>query len=274
MITETVSFTHNELRIKTRSISNYTMSTHHFHDFFEIYYMNSGSRNYFINDTTHTVETGNLVLIKPYDLHKTMDTGLSHSRILINFKKTLLPFSDIDKLIDLCFSQSRVLSIGPSMQHTIEALLAQMIRVADAQNDFYLTHLQAQLVELLIEISRFLKSTKIADATTSPTNQKIYDIIQYLKANYSKHITLKELSHTFFISPFYLTRLFKKSTGFTCIEYIHSLRIIESQHLLKETSLKVIDIAQVVGFNNVSNFGKVFKSIIGISPLAYRKQHQ
>lgn len=250
------------------------MNTQHFHDVYEIYYMNAGTRNYFINDANHPVSEGNLVLIKPYDLHKTMDTGIGHSRVLINFNREFLPFHQIDEIIEACFSTSKVLSFDFAMQNHIDELVRKMIIEADSQKVHFYPRLQSQMVELLIEIARYLKENQKADANITPANQKIYEIIQFLKANYDRNLSLEDLSHEIFISQYYMTRLFKKTTGFTIIEYIHSLRIIEAQRLLKETSKKVIDIAQTVGFSNISNFGKVFKALTGISPLSYRKMNR
>jgi len=274
MINETVNFTLQDFRIKTRSIANYTMSTHHFHDVYEIYFLNDGTRNYFINDTTHIVCAGNLVLIKPYDLHKTIDTGVSHSRVLINFNQDFLPFKDIKAILDICFSTSSVMTLDFAMQNHIEEMIKLMVIEANTENLYVQTKLQSQLINLLIDITGYMKLNNKADAKIAPANQKIYEIIQYLKTNYSKNLTLNELSKEFFISQYYMARVFKKTTGFTIFEYIHSLRIIEAQHLLKETSLKIIDVAQAVGFHNISNFGKVFKSLTTISPSNYRKMHK
>lgn len=274
MIHETANFTIKDFRIKTRSIANYTMSTHHFHDVYEIYYLNEGTRNYFINDTTHPVSEGNLVLIKPYDLHKTMDTGMSHSRVLINFNREFLPFKDIEAIIEACFSTSNVLSFDFTMQNQIEEMIKKMIIEAESQNAYFYSRLQSLMIDLLIEIARYLKENKKADVNITPANHKIYEIIQFLKANYNRSLSLEDLSNEIFISQYYMTRLFKKTTGFTIFEYIHSLRIIEAQRLLKETSKKVIDVAQIVGFSNISNFGKVFKTLTGISPMNYRKMNR
>lgn len=271
MIKESVNYTILDFRIKTRTVSSYSMTSHHFHDAYEIYYMNAGSRDYFISDKTVRVKQGDLVLIKPHDLHKTMDTGVSHSRILLSFKPSFLPFRDIQPAIDLCFSTSRVLTFSYSMQARLEEMLRHMILEASNQDSGYETKLQIQLADFLIELSRYLANEEANDESEPSANQKVYEVIQYLKANYAKQITLEELADDFYISRYYLTRVFKKTTGFTIFEFIHSLRIVEAQRLLRETNLKVIDIAEKVGFTNVSNFGKVFKSVTGVSPLSYRK---
>jgi AraC-like DNA-binding protein len=274
MLSEAVNVTLKDFRIKTRSIANYTMSTHHFHDGYEVYYLFEGSRNYFINDTTYPIDEGSLVLIRPYDLHKTMDTGTSHSRILLSFHENFLPVLDRDQLIDTCFGNSKILMLDESQKTVIESLLNSLAVEARDQKEFFHAQLQANLIELLIVIARFILCNKKADDLEPPANQKIFEIIQYLKHNYNQPITLDSLSKDFYTSPFYLTRLFKKTTGFTLFEYIHSLRIIQAQFLLRTTNHKVIYIAQLVGFNHGSNFGKIFKSLTGVSPLNYRKQQK
>ncbi len=172
MINETVNYTIHDFRIQTRSVSHYTMSTHHFHDVYEIYYMNAGSRDYFINDTTYRVKEGNLVLVRPSDLHKTIDTGVSHSRVLINFRTDFLPLKDMDEVIRTCFQTSNVLSFDLAMQQNVEQHLRRMIIEAESQDEFYRSQLQCQLADFLITIARYLKSTEKADVDNPPANQK------------------------------------------------------------------------------------------------------
>lgn len=68
------------------------------------------------------------------------------------------------------------------------------------------------------------------------------------------------------MSRYYLYRFFKNVTGFTVIEYLHSIRIIKAQKLLQETDLKIIEIAEKICFTNISNFGK-YSSLLPICPL-------
>ncbi len=273
MINESVNYTIQDFRIKTRSVASYSMPSHHFHSSYEIYYMNSGSRDYFLSDTTYRVKQGNLVFIKPHDLHKTMDTGERHSRILISFKLDFLPFKGVDKFIDTCFKESKVVELTYSMQDRVEEMLRLIIIEADEKGPFFEAKLQGLMTNFLIEVARYIQSDKDQKKTEPAVNQKVYEVIHYLKDNFDQTITLDQLADDFYISRYYLTRVFKKTTGFTIFEFIHSLRVVEAQKLLRETNKKVIDIAEKVGFTNVSNFGKVFKSVTGMSPLHYRKNH-
>lgn len=273
MITESADYTIQDFRIKTRSLTNYSMSTHHFHDSYEIYYMNAGSRDYFISDTTYRVKQGDLVLIRPLDLHKTMDTGECHSRVLISFKPSFLPFKGFEKVLEQCFGVSKVITFNYPMHNTIEDMIHDILVESNTKSFSFEANLQIHLAKLLIDISKYLEQEHHPNNLEPAVNQKVYEVIHYLKANYTNPITLDGLADDFYISRYYLTRVFKKTTGFTIFEFIHSLRVVEAQKLLKTTSMKVIDIAEKVGFPNVSNFGKVFKSITNLSPLNYRKKH-
>ncbi|WP_162241887.1 helix-turn-helix domain-containing protein [Paenibacillus sp. Leaf72] len=75
-------------------------------------------------------------------------------------------------------------------------------------------------------------------------------------------------------SQYYLSRKFKQCTGFGFSEYVQLVRIREAQRLLRETDLKIIEVAACVGIDPVANFHKLFKSTNGCSPLQYRKRQR
>ncbi len=271
MIHDHVDFTIQNFRIKSRTVKNYTMSSNHFHDAYELYYLNSGTRQYFINDSTYTVRPGSFVMVKPHIIHKTMDTGEEHSRILMSFKPSFLPFEGLAEILGETYDKAYVVNLPHGMQTIIEGYLAKIIDEANHQSIGYLASIQALLMSILLQLSRYISSQPDKIDDQSILNEKIYEIISYIKANYCESITLEDLSGKFYISRYYLSRVFKKTTGFTIIEYVHSVRILEAQHLLRETDKHIAEIAELVGFNNVSNFNKAFKSIANETPLNYRK---
>ncbi|PEE73423.1 hypothetical protein COM81_28730 [Priestia megaterium] len=102
-------------------------------------------------------------------------------------------------------------------------------------------------------------------------HEKVSEIVRYINNHYMDLLTLHSLSKQFHISPYYLSRIYKKGTGFSFVEYLNQVRINEAQKLLKTTSLSVTSIAEKVGYENPTHFGRVFKKVTGISPLKYRK---
>ena len=94
----------------------------------------------------------------------------------------------------------------------------------------------------------------------------------YIKAHLSEKINLESLADMVFLSPGYLSLIFKQSTGDTVSHYIISQRIDEAKRLLESTNMKVNQICEKVGIDNVPYFGQQFKMFCGMSPSEYRKR--
>ena len=84
---------------------------------------------------------------------------------------------------------------------------------------------------------------------------------------------LRQLAETFYISPFYLSRIFKEITGFTIINYLNLTRIREAWRLLTDTDLKIVDIAESIGFESLTHFDRTFKKIMKLTASKYRKMN-
>lgn len=128
------------------------------------------------------------------------------------------------------------------------------------------------LIELLLLINRHIR--KIPHESfdhPKSIHKKISEVIDYINLNYSEHLTLNKLCKIFYLSPYYLSHVFKEVTGFNYIEYLNYVRINEARRLLKETSMNMTQIAEKVGYDSTTHFGRVFKTIIGLSPVKYRK---
>lgn len=69
-----------------------------------------------------------------------------------------------------------------------------------------------------------------------------------------------------------LCRLFKRQTGITCNRYLSVLRIEKAKQLLRKTELSVTEVSSETGFNSITHFERVFKSLEGTTPSAYRRR--
>ncbi|MGG3570886.1 AraC family transcriptional regulator [Bacillus gobiensis] len=102
----------------------------------------------------------------------------------------------------------------------------------------------------------------------------IESIRQYIDQHYSDEITLTSLSEKFFINSAYLSELFKNHIGQTFSDYLIKLRINKAMLFLKDEQLKIIDVANLVGFSNSGYFSTVFKKYVGQTPVEYRRSIQ
>lgn len=101
--------------------------------------------------------------------------------------------------------------------------------------------------------------------------QKILsDIQQYIKENLSRPIMLNEIGEQVKLTPSYISSLFKEEMGITITDYITDLRIEKAKMLLKDSHLKISELAKKVGYEEQRYFSQVFKKKTGITPKEFR----
>lgn len=248
----------------------------HYHGTYEIYYLLSGERNYFIKEKLYPIQAGNLVLINKYDVHKASELSHpEHERIVINFSDNFLgndhPMFD-PQLLDIFKRDRPLILLKPSDQSLVTQLfnrMAQEIMELDIAFPYYIRIL---LAELLIIVNRFAAQIDTYPVPSlNPVYHKITDIVKFIHAHFDHKITLEDLSESFFISPYYLSRTFKEITGFTIISYVNLTRIREAQRLLRDTNIRIIDIAEMTGFESLTHFNRTFKKTVNMTASRYRK---
>lgn len=108
---------------------------------------------------------------------------------------------------------------------------------------------------------------------TSRTNALLKMAIEFIEQNYQKDLSLEEVSSFVQISPFYLSKIFKKETGENFIDYLTGIRIRKAKELLTNPVLTIKDICYQVGYKDPNYFARVFKKIVGITPTEYQTQN-
>lgn len=95
---------------------------------------------------------------------------------------------------------------------------------------------------------------------------------EYLETHYMEKVSLNMLSDKFFISKFYLTRIFKEQFGVSINNYILNLRITKAKQMLRFTDKKLEDISEQCGLGAAPYFSRIFKQVEGITPSEFRKK--
>jgi len=103
---------------------------------------------------------------------------------------------------------------------------------------------------------------------------RVASIYNYIIQNYNKPITLEEVAEQAYMTPHAFCRYFKKHTRYTLVSFLNKVRINEACKLLMSGSHNgIAAIAYSCGFNSITNFNRVFKSITGKSPRSYKEQY-
>jgi YesN/AraC family two-component response regulator len=256
---------------------SYTMHREHSHDYYEIYYQLSGERYYIINNRSYYVKKGDIVIINMGVIHKTTYAGaINYERVLIHFKEELIrdiiPQDQFAELFSTFHKDISIINLNIQNQNVIEGLLTKLLNENDTRLFPYQTYSKLLLVELLIYMNRHIEKGQVSYLEfPSALHKKVSEVAQYITDNCDKDLSLDILADKFFISPYYLSRVFKDVTGFNLIQFINSERVKKSQYLLLKTSLPIYEICEAVGFNSTIHFTRVFNSFTSMSPSKFRK---
>ncbi|RXZ02349.1 response regulator [Fictibacillus sp. S7] len=120
------------------------------------------------------------------------------------------------------------------------------------------------------EISVFLKKVKKA---SKQKGNIIHEIEKYLQSHFDRDVKLQEISDHFYISREYISRKFKQELNVNISDYLVRIRMNKAKSLLKNSDLKIYEIANMIGYQDDKYFRKVFKKVEGITPNEYRDQY-
>ena len=105
-------------------------------------------------------------------------------------------------------------------------------------------------------------------------NQTMIMIISYIQSNYmEQELCLENISENVYLSPNYLSSLFKKKMGKTISQYIADVRVQHAKELLRDRSMKLYDVAVKTGYKDANYFTKIFKKAVGVTPSEYREKY-
>ena len=122
-------------------------------------------------------------------------------------------------------------------------------------------------------ITKFEDITKKAQTVRLSRSQStVEDIKSYIVEHIYDDLSLETISKKFFLSPVYLSQLFKKECGTAYLEFIREIKIKKACELLRSSNHMVFEIAEMVGYKDQKYFSKVFEKITGYTPTDYRKR--
>lgn len=278
MVKEYIYSPHYDFYIdRAQRPAGYDMKSFHLHKKYEIYYEVEGTRRYYIDDAAYLINAGNIVMIGPDSVHKAVSVeDMPHTRYVLNFNPEYLDeivhaFPAVD-LFECFESGLHVLHVSPKKQAVVEGLLERIWENYEDGSHEAVALRKTRLAELLLTLNGYARDAKQNREGQGKISNKTIDKIQsYISTHYKENLSLTGIAAQFYLSPFYLSRLFKKTTNLSIIEYINSVRLMAGKNLLETTNLKVAEIAEETGFSTTTHFSRIFKEGTGLSPQQYRK---
>lgn len=138
---------------------------------------------------------------------------------------------------------------------------------------FYLELLKITKTEEICLWSRgILETFMIQDINKDQKNiLAIQKAAEYIQKNFRKKVTIEDIAQEVYLSPCYISRIFKQGLGYTLTEYLTRVRIEEAKTMLKDPRYNVMRAGKESGFDNPAYFTRVFKKNEGITPSRFKQ---
>lgn len=256
----------------------------HNHSEFELNFIEkaSGVRRV-VGDSSETISDYDLVLITGKDLEHVWEQGECHSKsireITIQFSSDLFfksfihknQFDSIYRMLDkaqkgLCFPMAAILKVYPLLD-----------TLASEKQGFYAV---IKFMTILYELSLFeeeartLSSSSFAKIDIHSDSRRVQKIQEYINTHYKEEIRLGQLADMVGMTDVSFSRFFKLRTGKNLSDYIIDIRLGFASRLLVDSTKSVSEICFECGFNNLSNFNRIFKKKKDCSPKEFRENYR
>lgn len=156
--------------------------------------------------------------------------------------------------------------------------LTQLIYETTGRNFGFRLKVDDLCSSLLIDTTRLLRDKMrmpgAAPSSTRRTAEALECARSYIDANFSDDLDLATVAGVAGLNPFHFSRLFKRFTGSSPHQYLLRVRLERAAQLLKDTRMRIIDIALTVGFQDATHFTRSFRRYTGVTPSAYRLKPQ
>ncbi|MBP8038444.1 MAG: helix-turn-helix domain-containing protein [Prevotella sp.] len=254
----------------------------HSHEVYELNFVERANGvKRIVGDSSEVIGDYDLVLITSPDLehvweqHECTSDDIREVTIQFDFNMTnenifgRNPFMSMRKMMTeakkgLCFPLSAIMKV-----------YTQLDTLSTIKDGFYAV---MQFMTILYELSkcdgaRTLASSSFAKIVVEDDSRRILKVKNYISKNYMDEIRLATLSDMAGMSPSAFSRFFKLHTGRNLSEYIIDIRLGYASRMLVDTARSISEISFDCGFNNLSNFNRIFKKKKECSPSEFRENY-
>lgn len=245
----------------------------HFHPEYELTLIVNGNGKRFVGDSVENFSSGDLVLLGsnlPHFWRSDKSSETTSEAIVIQFstdfvKNILNKLPECKNIISMLAVSKSGIKFNDSFVPLLENLIAE-------------TSLKrlVLLIELLETLSQscdyqVLASEHFNIKPNDVENERMRKVLEFTLDNFQNEVSINDVADLANLTVPSFCRYFKTRTRKTYVDYLHEIRVSHARKLLIDNKLSISQIGLECGFQNLSNFHRIFKKQVGITPLAYRK---
>ncbi len=246
-----------------------------------LYYFMQGSGNIKIEGKRYAVQTGDVVLLNPSELFCcTVDDDSFHERLVVHVDgeiASLLPFACDDLMAPFYEREKGVnnrLSAAIVSQCGLDGKLRELLTLLKDEQPRSKALAYCKMVEvlgILREAMQTLSEQNVGE--TSCENAQIARVLVYLNHHFTENLTIESVAKEFFINKSYLSHLFREYVGMPLWTYVILRRLSRFNDLVADGTT-VEQACRQVGFQNYSNFFRLYKKYMNMTPSEFKAQRK
>ena len=246
-------------------------NNYHTHDFPEIGIILEGRGTYHLDGRYVPVEAGDVLIFNPGIGHESMIYAPEDKRVEFFVGFTEVEFNGMRPNHIELKDGGNIFHTKGNIKRKIFRICEEMEKENQARRPGRYIMLKAFLVQLLLTIVREqiepvepLEGREFGYAGKKDTAEQISD---YLDEHFAEKISLDQIAENMYLSPFYISKIFKSEMGESPIHYLIRIRMERAKELLeKKPELSITEVAGCVGYGDAYHFSKLFKKTYGVSP--------
>ncbi len=249
----------------------------HNHDYIELLYIDSGVGKYEIDQTVYPVEAGSLLLINPGVDHANIVTDPKYPLVILALGFTDLHLRGLPENTLTFPGYSPVLMTDSRLQNQITSLFFHMLSEKEQNFPGKYDMMRCYLNQILLHVIRaFMKAPETNPPMQFISHRKnhvVRTILDYMEEHFQERISLEGIASNMYLSPIYISRLFKEEMGESPIHHLIQIRLRKAMELMEHhPDYSIKRIANEVGYDDAYHFSKIFKKHLNQTPSEYRKQ--
>lgn len=251
----------------------------HYHDDLELHLTLKGEGIRFIGDNVSSFEPGDILLLGedlPHAWHAREKSDSGVEAVIIQFKRNCLgnDFFSLPELVhiqQLYETAKKGLLLHGKCRNKVEALMLKSIHSSHFERIIILL----EILNLIAESKEYttISTTEVAYKGDVEDAQRLDKIYAYTLANFKKDISLAEIAAVGNLSITSFCRYFKNTTKNTYFDFLTQVRVNFACQMIIKDKYSIAAICFECGFNNVANFYRHFKKLMGMTPVEFKKKY-